>query len=138
MQVPLGCLSRLQILDFLQHFVVLRESAEFLLVPDLRAVNVYVEHAAGAFNQFRRNVQCFLQRFRQTGGCGQVVSFATVFDSDIHGSSLHPLETATSRRLKPAARRLGQIHGHQEFGVSSYLLQLRSEQFDGLDDVHIR
>lgn len=71
-------------LDFSQHLVVLRETADVVFTPDLRPVDVHVEHPAGAFDQTGVNVELFLDRLRQTGGRRLVVSLDAVFDGDVH------------------------------------------------------
>ena len=71
--------------DPVEYFAVFGESPYFVLVPDLHAVNVYVEHAAGAFDHLSVYVKLFFDRFRQTGGFGVVVSLYAVFDADVHG-----------------------------------------------------
>jgi hypothetical protein len=45
---------------------------------------VYVKHAAGAFNQLGVNLEGFLDRSRQTGGFGVVVSLRAILDRDVH------------------------------------------------------
>ena len=87
----------LRLLDRGRHlfddFIVLGEAADVVLVPDLRAVDVDVEHAAGSFDHFRGDVEAFLDRVRQTGGCREVVSLHAVFDADVHRRlvSLRPM-----------------------------------------------
>ncbi len=63
---------------------MLRETADVMFTPDLRAVDVHVEHAAGAFDQTGVHVELCLDRFRQTGGRRLVVSLDAVFDGDVH------------------------------------------------------
>jgi hypothetical protein len=55
-----------------------------LLVPDLRAVDVNVEDAARPFDQLRFHFELALDRIRQTGGCGKIISLPAVFDGDLH------------------------------------------------------
>ena len=74
-----------QSLNLIQHFVVLREPADVVLAPDLRAVNVDVEYPAGAFNHLRIDAELILDRLRQTGGRGVIVSLHAVLDADVHG-----------------------------------------------------
>jgi hypothetical protein len=63
---------------------VLREAAHVVFAPDLCAVHVDVEDAARAFNQLGRNLKLLLDRIRQTGGRGKVVSLRAILDGDIH------------------------------------------------------
>lgn len=76
-------LSR-QGLDLVDYLVMFREAADVVLAPDLRAVDVNVEDAAAALDQFGFHLEFALDRLRQTGGCGQVVSFTAVLDGDVH------------------------------------------------------
>lgn len=64
-----------------------RETADVMFIPDLRAADLHVEHAAAAFDQSNVNVELFLDRIRQTGGLGFVVSFDAVFDADVHADT---------------------------------------------------
>lgn len=77
-----------QAADLAQHFVVLRESADVVLAPDLFAVHMHVEDAAGALDEFGLGPELLLDRFRQTGGTGEVVSLRAILDRDIHAWSL--------------------------------------------------
>lgn len=72
--------------DPIKHLVVLRETAYFLLVPYLRAVDVYVEHAATSLDHLGLYAELALDRLRQTGGRGIVVSLHAVLDTDVHQS----------------------------------------------------
>ena len=65
--------------------IVLGKSADVVFVPNLRVVDVDVEDAAGALDHGRHDVEAFLDRVRQTGGCREVVSLHAVFDADVHG-----------------------------------------------------
>ena len=66
--------------------MVFRKPAGLVLAPDLGAAYVDVKHATRSLDQGRVDVELFFDRFRQTGGCGIVVSLSTVFDADLHGS----------------------------------------------------
>ncbi len=72
-------------LDLVEHFLVVGEAADVVLVPDLLAVYVNVEHAARTFDQLGIHVELLLDRCRQTGGLGEIVSLRAVFDGDRHG-----------------------------------------------------
>ena len=63
---------------------MLGEASHVVLAPNPGAVYVHVEDAARAFDEFRLNVELALDRIRQTGGCGEVVSFSAVLDGDLH------------------------------------------------------
>ena len=122
------CLAR-QSLDLVEHFVVLRESANVLLAPNLLAVHVHVEHAAGTFDHPRIDAELILDRLRQTGGRGVIVSLHAVLDGDVHAetSPSHP-NPKRQRGAGPVARAPGsdlrQIHRHQELGVGADLGKL--------------
>lgn len=68
----------------IKHLVVLRETAYFLFVPYLCAVDVHVEHPAAPFDHFDIDAERSLDRLRQTGGRGIVVSLHAVLDTDVH------------------------------------------------------
>ncbi len=72
-------------LDFVEHFVVLREATDVVLAPDQRAVNVHVKDSAGAFDHLRIDAEFILDRLRQTGGRGVIVSLHAILDADVHG-----------------------------------------------------
>ena len=65
--------------------MVLGKSAGLFLGVNQFAVGLDVEDTAGAFDQFRFDIQLFLERIRQTGGLGVIVSHHAVFDADVHG-----------------------------------------------------
>ncbi len=71
-------------LDLVEHFVVLREPPNVALVPDLFALDVYVEDSARAFDQLGLDPKLLLDRLRQTGGSREVVSLSAVLDRDVH------------------------------------------------------
>ena len=71
---------------------MLREPANVVFAPNLGAVDVYVEHAAGALDQLRLDAELILDRPRQTGGRGIVVSLHAVFNRDIHGHNSFIIE----------------------------------------------
>ena len=64
--------------------MVVGKAADVVLAPDLFAVDVNIEHAAGAFDQFGIHAELFLDRSRQTGGLGQVISLRAVLNGDVH------------------------------------------------------
>ena len=61
-----------------------REPADVVLAPDLQVIDVHIEHPTRSFDQLRADVEFLLDRFRQTGGGGEVVSLSAVFDTDVH------------------------------------------------------
>jgi hypothetical protein len=61
-----------------------REAARVALAPNLRPVHMHVKHAAGAFDQLGIDAEFILDRLRQTGGCGKVVSLHAILDRDVH------------------------------------------------------
>ena len=64
--------------------MVVREAAHVVLTPNLFAVDVNVEHAAGALDQLGINAELLLDRSRQTGGLGKIISLRAIFDGDRH------------------------------------------------------
>lgn len=131
---------RSQSLDPIQHFVVLREAPDVMFAPDLRAVDVHVEDSAGAFDHLRIYAELILDRLRQTGGRGVIVSLHAVFDADVHCRTT-PHTPVPGRRAGPSlvlqVRPLRKIHRHQELGVGADLAELRAQQLDRLHDVHV-
>ena len=81
-----GALASLrgQALDLREDLLVFGKAAGVVFAPDLRIVDVDVEDAAGAFDQFGRHLELLLDRIRQTGGRRKVVSLSAVFDGDVH------------------------------------------------------
>ena len=77
-----GCGSNL-----VENLLIFGEPSYVLLAPDLLPIHVYVEHAAGAFDEFSIDAVDLLDRSRQTGGLGQIVSLRAIFDGDGHESS---------------------------------------------------
>ena len=71
-------------LDLVEHFLVVGEAADVVLVPDLFAVHVNVKHAAHAFDQLGIHAELLLDRGRQTGGLGKIISLRAVLDGDDH------------------------------------------------------
>jgi hypothetical protein len=86
-------------------FVVLGKSTDVKLVPDLLTIDMDVEHAARSFDQLGVHGVFRLDRFRQTGGLGIVVSLHAVLDADLHGYSLF-LSNVISRYSLALARPL--------------------------------
>jgi len=70
--------------DLLNDLLVLREPAGLVLAPDPRPVHVNVKHSASPGDQLRFSGKLFLNRLRQTGGSGQVVSVDAILDANIH------------------------------------------------------
>jgi hypothetical protein len=92
-------------LDLRKNLLVLREPAYVVLAPNLRAVDVNVEDAAGAFDQLRINAELLLDCFRQTGGCRKVVSLHAILDRDVHlGNLLLSEPQAPARGRKRSSR----------------------------------
>jgi hypothetical protein len=86
---------------------VLGEAAHVVLAPDLRTVHVDVEDSAGAFDELGAYLKLLLDRIRQTGGRGKVVSLRAVLDGDVH------LRSPVSRTLGPEFGLSNGIHGLQ-------------------------
>jgi hypothetical protein len=72
---------------------VFREAARLVLGEDLLSVDDDVEDPATAGNQLRLDSERLLQRGRQTGGRGQVVSTSAVGDDDVH--EVFPIRSRT-------------------------------------------
>lgn len=56
--------------NLVEHLFVLGKAADLVFVPDLRAVDVHVEHAAATLDDARFDVKLILDCLRQTGGRG--------------------------------------------------------------------
>ena len=93
-------------LNLVQNLLIFREPPDFLLAPDLLAVHVNIEDAAGAFDELGLDAVGLLDRSRQTGGLGQIVSLRAILDGDGHHEPLFISEPpARSRGPCVAARR---------------------------------
>ena len=88
--------------DPIEDFIVLGEPTDFALVPDLRAVDVNVKHAAGALDHLGVHPELTLNRLRQTGGRRVVVSFHAVLDADVHDNSSPPCRKHLHRHRRCA------------------------------------
>ena len=64
------------------------------------AVGLDVENAAGTFDHFSIDSEAFLDRIRQTGGLGVVVSLHAVLDADFHSANLQVSRAAARRCFK--------------------------------------
>ncbi len=65
-----------------------RKSAGFFLAVDQLAIDFDVEDSPAAFDEFDLNAELSLDRVRQTGGLGRVVSLYAVFNGNVHGGPL--------------------------------------------------
>ena len=70
--------------DAVQDFRVFGESAGFLLAVDQLAVDFDVEDSPAALDEFDGDVEFGLDRVRQTGGLGRVVSLYAIFNGNVH------------------------------------------------------
>jgi len=68
----------------LENLAMLGKAPGSVLAVDQVAVDLHVEDAAPAFDELGLNVELVFDRFRQTGGLGQVVSISAVSDGDVH------------------------------------------------------
>lgn len=66
--------------DCAEDFFILGKTPRGLFREDQLAVDLDIEYATGALNQFGVDSELVLQSGRQTGGLGEIVSFPTVFD----------------------------------------------------------
>lgn len=73
-----------QVGDLVDDLVVFGEPARVVFRPDLRAIDVYVEHAPGTFDELGRDAEALFECIRQTGGLGEVVSLAAILDAEFH------------------------------------------------------
>ena len=80
-------LRRLQLAHCIENFPMLRKAAGLLLTVDQLAIDFDVENAATALDHFDRNAELTLDRVRQTGGLGRVVSLYAILDGNVHCSS---------------------------------------------------
>ena len=69
---------------FFEYFLVFGESSNFLFVPNLRAVDVYVKHTARTLDHVEIGAELIFNCVRQTDGLGCIISLYTVFDADFH------------------------------------------------------
>ena len=77
-------LRGLQLADGVQYFRVLWKPAGFLLAVDQLAVDLDIEDAPGALDQLAGDAELALDRIRQTGGLGLVISLHAVFNRNVH------------------------------------------------------
>lgn len=73
-------------LDQSEDFARFREAAGALFRVDEAAVDLDVENSAAALDQPGFHAESFLKFVHQTGGFGEVVSLAAIFNSDLHES----------------------------------------------------
>jgi len=90
---------------------VLGEPPNLVLAPDLFPIDVDVENAARPLDHLGIHVELLLNRGRQTGGCGVVVSLHAVLDADVHvasqvGSQPYKLVISQSRDPQEHALRV--------------------------------
>ncbi len=74
----------LQFGDTVEDFRMFRESAGFLLAVDQLTVDFDVEDSPAAFDEFGLNAELRLDRVRQTGGLGRVVSLYAILNRNVH------------------------------------------------------
>lgn len=55
-----------------------------MLAPDLLAVDMDIENSARAFDQLGIDAELFLDRSRQTGGLGKIISLRAILDRNGH------------------------------------------------------
>lgn len=67
---------------------MLRKPAGFVLAVDQPAIDLHIENAASALDEFSLKTGPFSNRIRQTDGCWRVVSLYAVRDRNIHVSRL--------------------------------------------------
>ncbi len=101
-------LRGLQRADGVQHFLVLWKPAGFLLAVDQLAVDLDIEDAAAALDQLAFDAELALDRIRQTGGLGLVVSFHAVLNRNVHfvsssfrGRVVRALPRSAARPIQP-------------------------------------
>lgn len=88
--------------------MVLGKAADLLLAEQELIAGFHVENSAVAGDELGFDVVCFLDRGRQTGGLGEVVSLGAVGDADLHGRGASEPDSLTGYRL-PA--RQGMVEG---------------------------
>lgn len=71
-------------LQLLQNLFVGWEAVGFMLRVDVTAVDFDVENATLALDEFGFDAGCLLDRVRQTGGLGSVISLHTVRYGNVH------------------------------------------------------
>jgi hypothetical protein len=119
--------------QLVEDLIVFGEPAGLMLTVDQSAIHLYIEDPAAALDQFRLDAVLLLDRSRQTGSLGQVVSFDAVGDGDSHrgppffaadGSqrAKHITKARPGRQTAPGGRRralaLTQEHARLDVGQS--------------------
>ena len=66
------------------NLVVFREPAGLVFAEDQLAVDLDVEDPAASGNEFGLDTIFDLDRIRQTGGVGEIVSFVAIGDGNVH------------------------------------------------------
>ncbi len=74
--------------DFRQDFIIGGETVQCFFAENQMTVNAHFEDASAGGDQFGLDVKFVVDRFRQTGGAGFVVSNLAVFDGNMHGTLL--------------------------------------------------
>ena len=100
-----------------------RKLTGLMLRVNQLAVDLHVEDAAAALDQFGINpCRCF-DCVRQTGGCGRVVSLHAVSDADVHNvTPSYEWETSTTRAMidNLFARRERRVRSANEQSAGSH------------------
>ena len=77
-------LRSVKLTEAVQHLRMFRESACFFLAVDQLAVDFDVEDSPAALDEFGVDVELGLNRVRQTGGLGRIVSLYAILNGNVH------------------------------------------------------
>jgi len=70
--------------QLVEHLVVLGEAADLVLAEDEPPIRLDVEDPARTLDELGLDPELLLDRGRQTGGLGQIVSLHAIGDADLH------------------------------------------------------
>lgn len=98
-------------LQLTENLFVGREAFGFVFGVDVATVNFNVEDATFALDEFGVDACCVLDRVRQTGGLGRVVSLHTIRDGHVHGDLLQEANEGIERTPNNGRHAVGNIIG---------------------------
>ncbi len=90
-----------------KNFLVFGKTPLFLLGKDQLSIGHHLEDPSGRLDQFRLDPQLLLERLRQTGGFGVVVSLHAIFNAQF---SYHEIYLRLKGLLRRFSRGIGSFH----------------------------
>lgn len=81
-----------------EHLVIFRKASGLVFAEDQLVVGLHIKNSAGAGNELGVDIHLLLDRIRQTGGFGQVVSLRAIGDADFHEALRSKLQGGPTRR----------------------------------------